>query len=153
MYTYIHFLDDPKMIGLIFFLTVKDIFYMTQVSRSIQALNIQCTIKQEWFKCIERIFKYYERYYHIPFYTSRRTPLHMLKIDFIYQNFYIFTNKSYIILLNICGLPLRCSYKIKHRYLKKIFKFYTTLVCEYYSRELLCRALHSNKIILLDLII
>ena len=153
MYSYIPFLDNPNMIQLIYFLTPKEIFYLTQVSHNIHALTIQESIKKELFKCIHNIFKYYERYYHVPFYTSHRTHLHILKIEFINQNFYIFTNKSYIFSLQLGNISIPCSYKIKHTYLKKIFKFYTSLVAIYYTQDLLFRALQYNQLQLLDLII
>jgi hypothetical protein len=152
MRTYIHFLDDPNMIQLINFLSLRDIVTMTQVSQNTHALDIQHAIIQEMYKSIRNIFLYYERYYHVPFYTSHRTHIHLLKIDFIYQNFYIFTNKSYILLLPLQNVMIPCSYKIKHSYLKKIFKYYTTLVGIYYSKEILIRGLQLNHLTLLDML-
>jgi hypothetical protein len=148
----IHFLDDPNMIELIYFLSLQDIFTMTKVSRTTCALSIQDAIIQEIYKSIGSIFTYYERYYHVPFYTSHRTHIHLLKIDFIYQNFYIFTNKTYKLLLPLQNVMIPCSYKIKHSYLKKIFKYYTSLVSIYYSKEILIRALQLNKLTLMDML-
>ena len=152
MRTYIHFLDDPNMIQVIYFLSLRDIVTMTQVSQNTHALDIQHAIIQETYKSIRNIFLYYERYYHVPFYTSHRTHIHLLKIDFIYQNFYIFTNKSYILLLPFQNIIIQCSYRIKHSYLKKIFKYYTTLVGIYYSKEILIRGLQLNHLTLLDML-
>lgn len=152
MRTYINFLDDPNMIQVIYFLSLRDIVTMTQVSQNTHALDIQHAIIQEMYKSIRNIFLYYERYYHVPFYTSHRTHIHLLKIDFIYQNFYIFTNKSYILLLPLQNVMIPCSYKIKHSYLKKIFKYYTTLVGIYYSKEILIRGLQLNHLTLLDML-
>ena len=148
----IHFLDNPNLIHLLYFLSLKDIFYLTQVSKNNYSITIQETIKQTIFDIIQKVFLYYERYYHIPFYTSRRTSLHMLKIEFIYQNFYIFTNKLYKKNIPIQDITVIFYYKIKYNNLKKIFKYYSTLVAEYYSKELLCRALRYNNLILLDLV-
>ena len=79
MTTYIHFLDNPNMIHLFYFLRVKDIYILTQVSKNNQVYSIQQSIINELLLNIQKIFKYYERYYKIPFFTTRRTLLHHLK--------------------------------------------------------------------------
>ena len=152
MTTYIHFLDNPNMIHLFYFLRVKDIYILTQVSKNNQVYSIQQSIINELLLNIQKIFKYYERYYKIPCFTTRRTLLHHLKIDFINQNFYIFTNKIYIAHVSIQHMHIPCVYKIHHRNLVKIFKFYTSLVCRYYEHSLLRDALQKKQLQLLDLI-
>ena len=47
MRTDIHFLDDPNMIQLINFLSLRDIVTMTQVSQNTHALDIQHAIIRE----------------------------------------------------------------------------------------------------------
>lgn len=153
MYTTIHFLDTPSMFPMIEFLGPKDIIQLLKVSKNTGALSIQYEIQQGFINKIENIFKYYERYFDIPFLTKRRTGLHVLRMDFIYQNFYIFTNKMYSISLHINGLNTRCWYRIHYGNIKKIFKYYCSLANVYYTNELLYDAMKYNKILLLDLII
>jgi hypothetical protein len=150
MITYVHFLDNPNMIQLLYFLRLKDIYVLTQVSKNNQALSIHHFIINELLLQIQNIFTYYERYYSIPFFTTRRTHLQHLKIDFINQNFYIFTNKHYIVHIPIQGMYISCMYTIHHRNLVKIFKFYTTLVYRYYEQSILRDALQTNRLRLMD---
>ena len=153
MYNTIHFLDTPVMFPIVEFLGPKDILSLIKVSKNTGALAIQDEIKQEIICRIQKIFNYYEKYFDIPFLTKRRTGLHILRMDFIYQNFYIFTNKMYSIPLDINGLNTRCWYRIHYRNIKKIFKYYCSLVNVYYTKGLLYDAMKFNKINLLDLIV
>ena len=75
-----------------------------------------------------------------------------MKIDFIYQNFYIFTNKKYVINLKLYKNPIKCYYKIDHQNIKKIFKYYCSLTNVYYSDDLLYNALQYNKFKIMDLV-
>ena len=153
MYATIHFLDTPSMFPMIEFLGPKDILRLIKVSKNTGALSIQYEIQQGIFDNIRKVFNYYEKYFDIPFLTKRRTGLHMLRMNFIYQNFYIFTNKMYSITLHINGLNTKCWYRIHYRNIKKIFKYYCSLVNVYYTKGLLYDAMKFNKINLLDLIV
>lgn len=153
MYNTIHFLDTPVMFPIVEFLGPKDILSLIKVSKNTGALTIQDEIKQDIIYRINKIFNYYEKYFDIPFLTKRRTGLHVLRMDFIYQNFYIFTNKMYAISLHINGLTIKCWYRIHYRNIKKIFKYYCSLVNVYYTNGLLYDAMKYNKINLLDLIV
>ena len=153
MYTTIHFLDTPVMFSIVEFLGPKDILRLIKVSKNTGVLSIQYEIQQGIVDNISKVFKYYEKYFDIPFLTKRRTGIHVLRMDFIYQNFYIFTNKMYSIPLHINGLNAKCWYRIHYGNIKKIFKYYCSLVNVYYTNGLLHDAMKYNKITLLDLIV
>ena len=153
MNTKFSFTEMPWLFLIGEFLYLKDFLNIGFIKKNAHLNEIPSIIRLELINKIQEVFYYYETHFELPFLSKRRTLLHNLKMDFIYQNFYIFTNKVYICYFKIYNAKIALKYFLYHKNLKKIFKYYCSLVDKPYSEMLLFDALIFNKLNLIHLIL
>tara|TARA_B110000208_G_scaffold47918_1_gene63449 strand:+ start:2806 stop:3264 length:459 start_codon:yes stop_codon:yes gene_type:complete len=145
-------LDTPWVFLISEFLMTKDIINLSYINKHKYMNKFSYAVTNEIINRVYNVFTYYETHFSVPFLVKRRTRLHVLKMDFIYQNFYIFTKKPYIYYFKINNIIIQSLYHLNYKKIKKIFKYYCSLVNKNYSKKILFDALKFNNISLLQLI-